>query len=90
MPWLAVPFEDDKQRRLLGQQFKVAGIPALVIVGGDGKVLPPSKNLWRYKNPCSSALISAHAVPVSKTSAPVQAPVSSCLRLEPAAQVSKA
>lgn len=39
MPWKGVPFEDALVRKRLSQHFKVMGIPTLVLVGPDGRVL---------------------------------------------------
>jgi nucleoredoxin len=39
MPWLAVPFNDRERERALSKKFKVQGIPSLVILGPDGKVI---------------------------------------------------
>ncbi|KAF9617883.1 hypothetical protein IFM89_039102 [Coptis chinensis] len=38
MPWLAIPYED-KARQVLSRIFSVKGIPALIILGPDGKTL---------------------------------------------------
>jgi nucleoredoxin len=38
MPWLALPFEDSLQQSL-AQYFDISGIPALVIIGADGKTV---------------------------------------------------
>ncbi|XP_059447905.1 probable nucleoredoxin 1 [Corylus avellana] len=42
MPWLAIPFSDSDKRDLLNEEFKVWGIPTLVIIGEDGKVVSDS------------------------------------------------
>ncbi|XP_059447545.1 probable nucleoredoxin 1 isoform X2 [Corylus avellana] len=42
MPWLAIPFSDSEKRDLLNEEFKVRGIPTLVIIGEDGKVVSDS------------------------------------------------
>ncbi|KAF5741073.1 putative nucleoredoxin [Tripterygium wilfordii] len=42
MPWLAIPFSDSEKREKLNQLFKVMGIPHLVIVDENGKVLSDS------------------------------------------------
>jgi nucleoredoxin len=42
MPWLAIPFSDSEKRDLLDEEFKVRGIPTLVIIGEDGKVVSDS------------------------------------------------
>ncbi|KAI3452736.1 hypothetical protein Pfo_009400 [Paulownia fortunei] len=39
MPWLAVPFSDSATRELLDELFTVGGIPHLVIMDENGKVL---------------------------------------------------
>ncbi|RWR79473.1 LOW QUALITY PROTEIN: putative nucleoredoxin 1 [Cinnamomum micranthum f. kanehirae] len=39
MPWLAIPFSDSTTRRRLNDLFKVRGIPHLVLLGGNGKLL---------------------------------------------------
>ncbi|KAG2707569.1 hypothetical protein I3760_05G153200 [Carya illinoinensis] len=39
MPWLAVPFTDSETRKRLKSLFKVRGIPHLVILDANGKVL---------------------------------------------------
>jgi nucleoredoxin len=39
MPWIAVPYADSKRRRELSERFEVEGIPALVIVDAEGKVI---------------------------------------------------
>ncbi len=38
MPWLAVPFDSPKVKELK-QQFKVSGIPALIVVNGKGETV---------------------------------------------------
>ncbi|GMI09016.1 hypothetical protein TrRE_jg4501 [Triparma retinervis] len=39
MPWLAVPFDDGEEcRERLNANYRVSGIPRLVVLGGDGKV----------------------------------------------------
>jgi len=40
--WLAIPFADDARRTDLDALFEVQGIPALVVVGPDGKVINPN------------------------------------------------
>lgn len=42
MPWLAVPFSDSDTRDRLDELFKVNGIPCLMILGEDGKVMSDS------------------------------------------------
>lgn len=42
MPWLAIPFSDKEARDRMDKLFKVRGIPHLVILGEDGKVLSNS------------------------------------------------
>ncbi|XXG40721.1 hypothetical protein AAC387_Pa01g1369 [Persea americana] len=39
MPWLAIPFSDSTTRDRLNELFEVNGIPHLVLLGGNGKVL---------------------------------------------------
>lgn len=39
MPWLAVPYDDEKTRKLLSNWFEVEGIPTLVILDKHGKTL---------------------------------------------------
>ncbi|KAI3698482.1 hypothetical protein L2E82_42057 [Cichorium intybus] len=39
MPWLAVPFSDSKTRESLDESFKVNGIPHLVFLDENGKVM---------------------------------------------------
>jgi hypothetical protein len=39
MPWKAVPFDEASVRQRLSQHFSVMGIPTLVVVGADGRVL---------------------------------------------------
>lgn len=40
MPWLALPFADRERKNLLSRQFKVQGIPTVVIINAeDGKVI---------------------------------------------------
>ncbi|KAJ7958635.1 Thioredoxin, nucleoredoxin [Quillaja saponaria] len=38
MPWLAIPYED-RTRRDLCRIFDIKGIPALVLIGSDGKII---------------------------------------------------
>ena len=42
MPWLAIPFSDSDTRDHLDELFRVRGIPHLVIIGENGKVLTDS------------------------------------------------
>jgi nucleoredoxin len=42
MPWLAIPFSDSEKRDLLNEEFRVRGMPTLVIIGEDGKVVSDS------------------------------------------------
>ncbi|CBI28535.3 unnamed protein product, partial [Vitis vinifera] len=42
MPWLAIPFSDSDTRDHLDELFRVSGIPHLVIIGENGKVLTDS------------------------------------------------
>lgn len=39
MPWLAIPFADEEARDRLDELFEVRGIPHLVILDGNGKVV---------------------------------------------------
>jgi len=39
MPWLAVKFDDEEARSQIGEKFGIKGIPALIIVGKDGKII---------------------------------------------------
>lgn len=39
MPWLAIPFSDSDARDHLDELFRVTGIPHLVMIDKDGKVL---------------------------------------------------
>ncbi|KAE8716546.1 putative nucleoredoxin 1-2 [Hibiscus syriacus] len=39
MPWLAIPFSDSTTRKQLDESFKVMGIPHLVLLDENGKVL---------------------------------------------------
>lgn len=39
MPWLAIPFSESILKDSLNEKFKVLGIPHLVILNGEGKVL---------------------------------------------------
>jgi len=39
MPWLALPFSERDTKATLSKKFKVQGIPTLVILGADGKVI---------------------------------------------------
>merc|ERR1712216_118691 len=39
MPWLALPYADCERKEALSKKFKVSGIPALVILDADGKVI---------------------------------------------------
>jgi nucleoredoxin len=38
-PWLALPFGDRDRKGKLSQKYKVQGIPTLVFLGEDGKVI---------------------------------------------------
>ena len=38
-PWLALPFEDRKAKAALSKRFKVQGIPTLVVLDGEGKLV---------------------------------------------------
>eukprot|EP01105_Mastigella_eilhardi_P025641 TRINITY_DN7038_c0_g1_i1.p1 TRINITY_DN7038_c0_g1~~TRINITY_DN7038_c0_g1_i1.p1 ORF type:complete len:475 (-),score=139.69 TRINITY_DN7038_c0_g1_i1:84-1508(-) len=39
MPWLAVPFADRKTKMVCSKEFDVTGIPTLVILDGEGKLI---------------------------------------------------
>jgi len=39
MPWLAIPFDDRARKEALSKRFKVQGIPTVVVLGADGKVI---------------------------------------------------
>lgn len=39
MPWLAVPYADEKRREALNKAFRVMGVPSLFIVGPDGRLI---------------------------------------------------
>lgn len=39
MPWLAVPFADRARKEALSKRFKVQGIPSVVVLDVDGKVI---------------------------------------------------
>merc|ERR1712084_219784 len=39
MPWLALPFDDRARKDALSKRFKIQGIPAVVVLGADGKVI---------------------------------------------------
>jgi len=39
MPWLALPFDNKDKNAALNKKFKVSGIPSLVILGPDGKLI---------------------------------------------------
>jgi len=39
MPWKSVPFSDEERRQKLGEEFGIRGIPALIILNADGKVI---------------------------------------------------
>ncbi|XP_023523830.1 probable nucleoredoxin 1 [Cucurbita pepo subsp. pepo] len=41
MPWLALPFKDEKCQKLI-RYFELSDIPTLVIIGQDGKTLHPN------------------------------------------------
>ncbi|XP_050207943.1 probable nucleoredoxin 1 [Mercurialis annua] len=38
MPWLAIPYSDDQNRKRLKELFKVRGIPNFVIIDAEGKI----------------------------------------------------
>jgi len=39
MPWLAIPFSDRGRKDALSKRFKVQGIPTLIVLDSDGKVI---------------------------------------------------
>jgi nucleoredoxin len=39
MPWLALPYSDRKKKETLSKKFGVSGIPSVVILDADGKVI---------------------------------------------------
>jgi len=39
MPWLALPFTDRARKEALSSKYKVGGIPTLVVLGPEGKVI---------------------------------------------------
>merc|ERR1719355_452213 len=39
MPWLALPYSDRERKETLSKKFKVNGIPALIVLDADGKVI---------------------------------------------------
>lgn len=39
MPWLALPYSERDRKGSLSSKFKVGGIPTLVVIGEDGKVI---------------------------------------------------
>merc|ERR1712100_287490 len=39
MPWLALPFSDRERKAALSKKFKVNGIPTIVILDAEGKVI---------------------------------------------------
>jgi len=39
MPWVAVKFDDEEARSQIGEKFGIQGIPALIVLGKDGKVI---------------------------------------------------
>jgi len=39
MPWLAVPYDQEKVKKALGEMYDVDGIPSLIVIGEDGKVI---------------------------------------------------
>jgi len=38
-PWKAIPYADEDRRQALGETFGVRGIPALIVIGPDGKII---------------------------------------------------
>ena len=39
MPWTALPFQDEQRKQNLKQEFRVIGIPALIILDKKGHVV---------------------------------------------------
>jgi len=39
MPWVALPFQDKARKTALDKKFKVSGIPSLVLLDSDGKLI---------------------------------------------------
>merc|ERR1719207_469705 len=39
MPWLALPYEKRDEKDALSKKYKVQGIPSLIVLGPDGKVI---------------------------------------------------
>jgi len=42
MPWKGLPYDKRDKKKLLGQKFEIQGIPTLIIVDKDGKVITAS------------------------------------------------
>lgn len=38
-PWLALPFSDRERKNILSKRFKVQGIPSVILLDGEGKVI---------------------------------------------------
>jgi nucleoredoxin len=51
MPWLAIPYADRARERALSKRCKVQGIPSLVILGPDGKVITKDGRAAVSKDP---------------------------------------
>lgn len=51
MPWLAIPYSDRARKQALSQKFGVTGIPALVIMDKDMKVINPNARLRVSNDP---------------------------------------
>ena len=49
-PWTALAFDDRNTKSNLSQQFKVQGIPTLVILDGNGQLISTSGRMDVYKN----------------------------------------
>ena len=42
MPWLALPFEERDRKQMLSSRFNVSGIPTLVLIDDQGRVICPN------------------------------------------------
>merc|ERR1712193_604673 len=45
MPWLAIPYSNRAKKDELSKKFKVSGIPSLIILGADGKIIGGGQEL---------------------------------------------